>query len=58
MQMDMNLIHLLLANDITKAHFFKEVDGITVFDKVGFGWVVNNREFLLDSYTRFKNKNR
>ncbi len=57
MQMDTNLIHLLLANDITKkAHFFKEVDGIAVFDKVGFGWVVNNREFLPDSYTRFKNK--
>lgn len=56
MQMDTNLIHLLLTNDITKARFFKEVDGITVFDKVGFGWVVNNREFLPDSYTRFKNK--
>lgn len=56
MQMDTVLIHLLLANDITKAHFFKEVDDIVVFDKVGFGWVVNNREFLTDSYTRFKNK--
>lgn len=56
MQMDTNLIHLLLTNDITKEHFFKEVDGITVFDKVEFGWVVNNREFLPDSYTRFKNK--
>lgn len=56
MQMDTNLIHLLLANDITKEYFFKEVDEIAVFDKVGFGWVVNNREFLPDSYTRFKNK--
>lgn len=56
MQMDSNLIHLLLANKSTKEHFFKEVDGIAVFDKVGFGWVVNNREFLQDSYTRFKNK--
>jgi len=56
MQMDTNLIHLLLANELTKEHFFKEVDGIAVFDKVGFGWVVNNREFLPDSYTRFKNK--
>lgn len=56
MQMDTNLIHLLLANDTTKGYFFKEVDGIAVFDKVGFGWVVNNREFLPDSYTRFKNK--
>lgn len=56
MQMDTNLIRLLLSNEITKGHFFKEVDGIAVFDKVGFGWVVSNREFLPDSYTRFKNK--
>ena len=56
MQMDTNLVRLLLSNEITKGHFFKEVDGIAVFDKVGFGWVVNNREFLPDSYTRFKNK--
>lgn len=56
MQMDTNLIHLLFTNEVTKERFFKEVDGIAVFDKIGFGWVVNNREFLLDSYTRFKNK--
>lgn len=56
MQMDSNLIHLLLGNKVTKERFFKEIDGIVVFDKVGFGWVVNNREFLPDSYTRFKNK--
>ena len=30
--------------------------GTYVFDKVGFGWVVNNRQFLPDSYTRFKNR--
>lgn len=23
---------------------------------MGFGWVINNREFLPDSYTRFRNK--
>lgn len=56
MQMDTNLIHLLLANETTKARFFKEIDSVAVFDKIGFGWVVNNREFLPDSYTRFKNK--
>ena len=56
MQMDENLIHLLISNDDTKAHFFNEVDGVLVFDKVGFAWVINNREFLPDSYTRFKNK--
>lgn len=56
MQMDTNLIHLLLSNDTTKGHFFKIVDGIAVFDKVGFGWVINNKELLPDNYTRFKNK--
>lgn len=56
MQMDENLISILLANETTKAQFFKEVAGVVVFDKVAFGWVVNNREFLPDSYTRFKNK--
>ena len=56
MQMDAQLIRLLLSNEVTKEHFFKDVDGISVFDKVEFGWVVNNKEFLPDSYTRFKNK--
>ena len=56
MQMDVNLISILLGNETTKAQFFKEVSGVFVFDKVAFGWVVNNKEFLPDSYTRFKNK--
>ena len=56
MKMDSALIKLLLSNETTKARFFTIVDGIAVFDKIGFGWVINNREFLPDSYTRFKNK--
>jgi len=56
MQMDSDLLHLLLSNAETQNRFFKEVDGVQVFDKVGFGWVINNRQFLPDSYTRFKNK--
>ncbi|MEG0152056.1 MAG: site-specific DNA-methyltransferase [Cellulosilyticaceae bacterium] len=56
MQMDESLISMLLANETTKAQFFKEVADVVVFDKVAFGWVVNNRQFLPDSYTRFKNK--
>lgn len=56
MQMDAKLIKALYANEATKARFFTDVDGIAVFDKVGFGWVINNREFLPDSYTRYKNK--
>ena len=56
MKMDTALIKLLFSNETTKERFFTDVDGIAVFDKVGFGWVINNREFLPDSYTRFKNK--
>lgn len=56
MKMDSSLIKLLLSDDTCKARFFTEVEGVLVFDKVGFGWVINNRQFLPDSYTRFKNK--
>ena len=56
MKMDSSLIKLLLSDDTCKSRFFTEVDGILVFDKVGFGWVINNRQFLPDSYTRYKNK--
>lgn len=43
MQMDAPLLHLLLANPETAAHFFTNVDGVKVFDKMGFAWVINNR---------------
>ncbi len=56
MQMDTQLIKLLLTDEKTKMQFFTDIDGVLVFDKVGFGWVINNRQFLPDSYTRFKNK--
>ena len=56
MNMDSSLIKLLLSNDETKARFFKDIDGVLVFDKIGFGWVVSNRQFLPDSYTRYRNK--
>ena len=56
MKMDSSLIKLLLSDGTCKARFFTEIDGVLVFDKVGFGWVINNRQFLPDSYTHFKNK--
>ena len=56
MKMDENLIRILLADDEMRTRFFVEVDGVKVFDKIGFAWVINNRQFLPDSYTRFKNK--
>lgn len=55
-RMDRKLLKLLLSNDTTKKYFFTNIDGIFVFDKVKFGWVINNKSFLPDSYTRFKNK--
>ena len=56
MKMDKNLIRILLTNDESRTRFFVEVDGVKVFDKIGFAWVINNRQFLPDSYTRFNNK--
>ena len=56
MKMDSSRIKLLADNETTKKRFFTEIDGVLVFDKIGFGWVINNKEFLPDSYTRFKNK--
>lgn len=54
--LDESLIKLLLKNEVIKKHFFREVDGILVFDKVDFQKFVSNKQFLPDSYTAFKNK--
>ncbi len=56
MKMDVELIRLLLSNEEISSRFFVDVDGMKVFDKTGFAWVINNRQFLPDCYTRFKNK--
>ncbi|MFA6984513.1 MAG: site-specific DNA-methyltransferase, partial [Sedimentibacter sp.] len=55
-QMDNKLIKALYENEETHAQFFTDIDGISIFDKVGFGWVINNKQFLPDSFTRYKNK--
>ena len=54
--MDEELIVLLLENESIKKHFFKEISGVLVFDKVAFQSFVSNKQFLPDSYTAFKNK--
>ena len=56
MSMDKDLIHALMRNAACRKVFFTEIDSVMVFDKVKFGWIVSNRQFLPDSYTRFKNK--
>lgn len=50
------LIRLLLNNELLSRHFFVDVDGVKVFDKVKFQRFIMNKEFLPDSYTSFKNK--
>lgn len=55
-QLDAHLIRQLMASPALKEHFFKNVDGITIFDQEKFMWVVNSKEFLPDSYTSYRNK--
>lgn len=54
-KMDESLIKALYDNTVTREKLFVDVDGITVFDKVAFGYIINNREFLPDNYTRYRN---
>ena len=53
---DEDLIKLLLDNDKIKTHFFKQIDDILIFDDDKFMKFINNKEFLPESYTSFKNK--
>ena len=56
LQLDPGLVKLLLKDEFLKNHFFQNVEGVLVFDKVKFQQFVSNKEFLPDSYTAFKNK--
>lgn len=53
---DATILKMLLSNSDTKTHFFKDIDGVLVFDSIKFGWTVASKEFLPDSYTKYKNK--
>lgn len=54
--LDPGLIRQLLKHDAIRKHFFIEVEGVLVFDKIKFQRFVSNKQFLPDSYTAFKNK--
>ena len=56
LKLDPALLKILLANDQLKSHFFTDIEGMLVFDKVVFQRFVNNKSFLPDSFTQFKNK--
>ena len=56
LQPDADLLKLLLESNTARGHFFTDVSGAPVFDKVKFHEFVSNKEFLPDSYTAFKNR--
>lgn len=56
LKLDKPLLKLLLSHPRLKEHFFVEVNGILIFDQEKFIRFVNNKAFLPDSYTSFKNK--
>lgn len=53
--LDPKLIRLLLNEPTLKSYFFTEIDDIFVFDKEKFQWIINSKEFLPDSYTKYRN---
>ena len=56
LNLDPLLLKFLLKVESLKRHFFSEVESVLVFDKIKFQRFVNNKQFLPDSYTSFKNK--
>lgn len=56
MNMEKELLGLLLSDETIKCNFFKDVNGVLVFDKQKFAWFLESKEFLPDSYTRYTNK--
>ena len=53
---DRKLIELLLENTETKKKFFSEIQGHWVFNINDFVMFVQDKHFLNDSYTKYKNK--
>lgn len=54
-KMDTGLLRLIKSEKDLKKHFFVEVDDVLVFDKQKFFDFVNNKNFLADSFTKYKN---
>ena len=55
-QLDHNLIRLLLSDPEIKSTFFDEIDGHWVFNHNTFIDYINEKNFLANSYTQFRNK--
>ena len=55
-KLDHNLIRLLLSDPEIKSIFFDEIDGHWVFNHNTFIDYINQKNFLANSYTQFRNK--
>jgi len=53
---DVNLLNLLLKDPEVKRHFFTDTEGGLIFRKDIFLQFVSNKEYLPDSYTKYKIK--
>jgi adenine-specific DNA-methyltransferase len=53
---DAELIGLLLDDKELKSKFFLEIKGVLVFNQSGFVQFLEQKNYLNDSYTQFKNK--
>lgn len=56
LNMDDHLMTILLSDEEFTNAFFIKKNGILIFDKVKFSWIISNSNFLPDSYTSYKNK--
>src|SRR5947208_1130772 len=56
LQLDKDLLKILLSSPEIKQIFFQEVEEILVFDKIKFQSFISNKQFLPDSFTKYKNK--
>ncbi len=56
LEFDEDLIGALLNDADTREHFFKEISDATIFDYRKFIDFMDDKNFLLDSYTKFSNK--
>ena len=55
-QLDHTLIKLLLSDEEIKAKFFDDIEGHWIFNYNTFIDYINDRNFLVRSYTQFRNK--
>lgn len=54
--LDVKLLASLMAQPELREHLFVDIDGVLVFDKQKFMWIVDSKDYLPDSYTAYRNK--